>query len=284
MTSQNTILQGLISFTPPNIYNLNNSVTIPSSVIDLPAGSIFNGNNYVISFNTYGLALFNIIGDLNNATVINNLTVTSIGIFNEGGGGLLESYSKNVILNNCIFNGDILQPQSGGLIGKKCSNVAIINSTFNGNINNNSGGITGTKCSSIKIINTNVNGNINGKYSGGFVGNSCKNIYIFNCIYTGNIEGKYSAGFVGSNSKKVKIINSISNANKFNYSGGFCAAYSYNIKMINCTSTGIINKCTSSMLACKCGKGGKYIKIIKCTYNLPIYTKLISYTNLTIKN
>ena len=54
--------------------------------------------------------------------------------------------------------------------------------------------------------------------------------------------------------------------------------------MVNCISNGLINKCTASMLACKCGKGGKYIKIIKCIYNIPVYTKLISYTNLTIKN
>ena len=56
-----------------------------------------------IVFTTEGIALFNIIGKSNNPTIINNLTITSVGIFNEGGGGLLEKHTKNVILNNCIL-------------------------------------------------------------------------------------------------------------------------------------------------------------------------------------
>jgi hypothetical protein len=145
------------------------------------------------------------------------------GINGENSGGIIGPNSgslSNMVINNCVYTGDIAGKNSGGIIGAMSSNIKITNCATSGAIY--SGGIAGTLTGVVTTLNNglveitdcNTSGDIisvdNNNNPGGIVSDYAGNVIVTRCYSKGQIgdAGKNSSGgiigsFAGTNGSVI---------------------------------------------------------------------------------
>jgi parallel beta-helix repeat protein len=151
-----------------------------------------------------------------NANGSNSISVETLFIFQNSGGGMVNR-NTSLTITNTIFTGNSAF-QGGGMVNS-FSSPTITNITFTGNRADNIGGGMLNEFSSPSITNTTFTGNRAPNIGGGMV-NASSSPTVTNCTFSGNTASFNGGGMFNAFSSSPVITNTTFTGNSANTSGG----------------------------------------------------------------
>lgn len=219
----------VVSISGMTLTNGNSVGTAPGNTF---GGAVYNQGdltltNVIVTGNTSlsdGGGLYNSVSDsmtLNNCVISNNISNSDNNTSGNGGGLHSEGGSPVLNVSGSVFSNNTAQNgRTGGGLQIDGGTITITNSTFSGNTASSSGGGISMSLATVNITGSTISGNISTTSSGGGISLASSTLTLTNSTISGNSASTLGGGLSRSGSSIPTIVHSTIVSNTAGGTGG----------------------------------------------------------------